>query len=163
MFWGWNTVAQVMFLQAALVLYYLVWPALSKGLIWLSQKLSKYLPQPEPPEDTARTRTRPYRGNWRDTQYHRAQESDAAQWQEHRQRRAEKAYASGTIKSQHLRLLGLTEPVHLIEIKSAYLSMAKTYHPDRYASNGHNAAERMAAARKMRQVNEAYDWLCANP
>jgi len=59
-------------------------------------------------------------------------------------------------------MLGLREPAHLIDIKTAYRSMARTYHPDRFASKDHSDAQRTAAALKMQQINEAYDWLCAN-
>ena len=162
MFWGWNTVAHVILLQAALVFYYLIWPVLSKGLIWVLRKLSKYLPQAEATDEAAYTGARAYRGKWRDTQYQRAEQSDGAQWQEHRKHRANKARAMGSTKSKHLNLLGLREPVHLIDIKTAYRSLARTYHPDRYASHDYSDAQRAAASLKMRQINEAYDWLCAN-
>jgi len=162
MFWGWNTVAHVILLQAALVFYYLIWPVLSKVLIWLLRKLSTYLPSAETTDEDAHTNARAFRGKWRDTQYYHAEQSDGAQWQEHRKHRADKAHATGSVKSKHLNLLGLSEPAHLIDIKTAYRSLAKTYHPDRYTSREYSDIQRTAASLKMRQINEAYDWLCAN-
>lgn len=156
---GWNTIIHVVVFQAALAFYYLIWPALSKGLVWLFRRLSNSLPSPEPPEiDKPRT----YRGNWRDAHYQRAKSSDGPDWQEHRKQRNGKARANDVLKAKHLHLLGLSEPAHLMDIKAAYRSMARTYHPDRYAAGDHSDAKRTAAATKMRQINVAYDWLCAN-
>ena len=159
MIWGWNSVFHVILLQAALAFYYLVWPVLSKGLIWVFGRLAKYLPRPEKPE---LDRQSAYRGKWRDAQYQRTQRSDGAEWQQHRKQQVEKARAVAATRAKHLHFLGLSEHAHLIDIKTAYRSMARTYHPDRYAADDHNDAKRSAAALKMRQINEAYDWLCAN-
>ena len=156
---GWNTVIHVIVLQAALAFYYLIWPGLNKGLVWLLRRLAKYLPLPEQPEID---KPRAYRGKWRDAQYQRTRPSDGPDGQEHRKQHVEKARANDVLKAKHLHLLGLREPAHLIDIKSAYRSMARTYHPDRYAANDHSDAKRTAAAKKMRQINEAYDWLCSN-
>ena len=159
MYLGWNTVLHVIILQAALAFYYLIWPALSKGSVWLLHRMGKFLPSPEQPESD---KPRAYRGKWRDAQYQRTRFSDHADWQEHRQQHVGKPRTNDALKAKHLRLLGLREPTHLIEIKSAYRSMARTYHPDRYAAEDHSDAKRAEAAQKMRQINEAYDWLCAN-
>ncbi len=159
MIWTWNAIIHVILLQAALAFYYLVWPMLSKGLIWVLRKLARHLPKPEEPE---RDKKPAYRGKWREAQYQRAQQSNGAEWQQHRKQHAAKAHAIAATKAKHLRLLGLREPADLLDIKSAYRSMARTYHPDRYAADDHSDAKRAAAALKMRQINEAYDWLCAN-
>lgn len=162
MSWGWYTVAHVILLQIAIAFYYLIWPALSKSLTWALRKLSEFLPWTKAPEGTAYSRTGAYRGHWRDRQYQSDERSDRAKGQEYRSRRAAEPRATRSQKSKHLSILGLSEPTHLIDIKTAYRSKAMTYHPDRFASADHSEAQRAAAAVKMRQVNEAYDWLCTN-
>lgn len=156
---GWNTVIHVIVFQAAIAFYYLIWPVLSKGSVWLLGRLANYLPSPEPPEIE---KPRAYRGNWRDAHYQRTRASDGPERQERRKQKMGKARANDVLKAKHLHLLGLREPAHLMDIKAAYRSMARTYHPDRYAAGDYSDAKRTAAAKKMRQINEAYDWLCAN-
>lgn len=59
-------------------------------------------------------------------------------------------------------MLGLTEPVHLLDVKTAYRELAKAYHPDKFASDRHDEKTRSAAAARMREINAAYDWLRTN-
>lgn len=162
MSWGWNSVVHVILLQVAMAFYYLAWPALSKGLTWLLRKLSKNFPRFEPREETAAHGAGAYRGNWRDRQYQRTAHSDRGERREYRHRRAVEPRATQSLRSKHLNILGLKEPAHLLDIKTAYRSMAMAYHPDRFASGDHSDADRAAAAAKMRQINEAYDWLRTN-
>lgn len=159
MFWTWNIVAHVILLQVAIAFYYLAWPALSKALTWLFRKIYLVLPLPEAPEDAEDMRSGPYRGHWRDAAHQRADTSDH---QKQHEWRARQARPISSLKAKHLRVLGLKEPAHLIDIKTAYRSMAMAYHPDRFTSDVHDDAQRSDAAMKMRQINEAYDWLRVN-
>ena len=51
--------------------------------------------------------------------------------------------------------LGVSEGASQEEIKQAYRKLAKKYHPDRYA----NSPMKVEAEKKMREINEAYDYL----
>lgn len=156
MFWTWNSVIHVIVLQAALAFYILIWPLLRHGLAWLAPKLGKLFPSDEA---EAAPQKKPFRGKWRDTQYQRAEPADKTEWRKEKQRRANATHPRATQKTKYLRVLGLTEPAHLLDIKSAYRHLAKEYHPDRFASGQHDDAARTAAATRMREVNAAYDWL----
>ncbi|MEL6662820.1 MAG: J domain-containing protein [Pseudomonadota bacterium] len=63
---------------------------------------------------------------------------------------------------ERLAVLGLDEMPDQKTLRHTYRSLVKRWHPDRFASNP-SKAERDAAAARMREINEAYDWLCANP
>lgn len=56
------------------------------------------------------------------------------------------------------KVLGVREGASADEIKAAYKELAKKYHPDKYVNNplGDLAAE------KMKEINEAYDYLMKN-
>ncbi len=56
------------------------------------------------------------------------------------------------------KVLGVREGASMDEIKTAYKELAKKYHPDKYVNNplGDLAAE------KMKEINEAYDYLTKN-
>lgn len=56
------------------------------------------------------------------------------------------------------KVLGIREGASVDEIKAAYKELAKKYHPDKYVNNplGDLAAE------KMKEINEAYDYLMKN-
>lgn len=55
-------------------------------------------------------------------------------------------------------VLGIREGTSKEEIKKAYRELAKKYHPDQYGSN----PLRDLAEEKMREINEAYDYLMKN-
>lgn len=56
------------------------------------------------------------------------------------------------------KVLGVNENASQDEIKSAYRELVKKYHPDKYVNNPlKNLAEE-----KMREINEAYDFLVKN-
>jgi molecular chaperone DnaJ len=55
-------------------------------------------------------------------------------------------------------VLGINENASIDEIKKAYHEMAKKYHPDQYGQN----PLRDLAEEKMREINEAYDYLMKN-
>ena len=52
-------------------------------------------------------------------------------------------------------ILGIKEDASEAEIKAAYKAMVKKYHPDRYQDNPLSDL----AEEKLREVNEAYDYL----
>lgn len=56
-------------------------------------------------------------------------------------------------------VLGIKEGASQDEIKRAYRELAKKYHPDQYGDN----PLRNLAEEKMREINEAYDYLSKNP
>jgi len=137
----------------------LVWPVLRKGLFVASRRLSKWFPEASHASDAPSSQNQAYRGKWRDAQYERAEQAKQTR---HKQARRPKPPPRPPERGKCLATLGLKEPVHLMEIKTAYRQMAKVYHPDRFASEQHSDADRQAAAAKMRDVNAAYDWLRAN-
>ncbi|MEG0156377.1 MAG: DnaJ domain-containing protein, partial [Anaerovoracaceae bacterium] len=55
-------------------------------------------------------------------------------------------------------ILGIKEGASQEEIKSAYKTMVKKYHPDKYQNNPLSDL----AEEKLREVNEAYDFLTKN-
>ena len=55
-------------------------------------------------------------------------------------------------------VLGVRDGASQEEIKQAYRELAKKYHPDKYADN----PLRDLAEEKMREINEAYDYLTKN-
>jgi hypothetical protein len=57
-------------------------------------------------------------------------------------------------RRRHLRTLRLADSADADDIKAAYKRLAKSYHPDRAPES-----ERDAASKKLRGLNEAYEWL----
>lgn len=55
-------------------------------------------------------------------------------------------------------MLGIRDGASQEEIKQAYRELAKKYHPDKYADN----PLKDLAEEKMREINEAYDYLTKN-
>lgn len=156
--WSESTLIPILLAQIALAVYYLALPVLRKGgehaislLSWTILNFSKT------PLETSEqsSKTSAYRGNWRDAAYTRDEPRAQAET-------ALPIRPRNPLRAQHLSVLGLRDPAHLMEVKHAYRTMAKTFHPDRYASPAHSTDERRAAAERMREVNQAYDWLCAN-
>ncbi|HHW23398.1 MAG TPA: J domain-containing protein [Clostridiaceae bacterium] len=62
------------------------------------------------------------------------------------------------MKKNPYKVLGIKEGASYDEIKRAYRELAKKYHPDRYRNNP--LAD--LAEEKMREINEAYDFLMKN-
>ena len=162
MFWTWNAVVHVILLQVVLAFYILVWPVLKSGAAWIARALARRFPTDLEADPATAGPQRAYRGKWRDTQYQRAERASKYAWQENRKRRAQTAYGGNSLKAKHLRVLGLSEPVHLLDIKSAYRRLAKDFHPDKFVSDQHGEKTRAAAAARMREINAAYDWLRSN-
>lgn len=62
------------------------------------------------------------------------------------------------MKKNPYKVLGIKEGASYDEIKRAYRELAKKYHPDRYQNNPLSDL----ADEKMREINEAYDFLMKN-
>jgi hypothetical protein len=62
--------------------------------------------------------------------------------------------SSEDTRQRHLRTLGLVETADEEAIKAAYRHLAKRYHPDRSPES-----ERESCSKKLRGINEAYEWL----
>lgn len=157
MSWASDSVLPIVYLQAVLAFYYLIFPALSRAVTVLFRSIAKLFPRAEPVNEAWAHKAPPYRGKWR-----QSEQATRGFSQQQRQHRAEQSPIASPIKLKYLRMLGLTRTAHLIDIRTAYRTLAKTYHPDRFASQTHSNADRAAAESKMRDINEAYDWLCAN-
>jgi len=103
---------------------------------------------------------------------------DSADYHEWNQARYKKAYAESggpnqsspdfkqvnhndaPVKVQMLAALGLSGGEHSAKkIKSAYRKLARKYHPDIIASKNISDAEKDKAAKKMQEINAAYEWL----
>ncbi|MEM9841491.1 MAG: J domain-containing protein [Pseudomonadota bacterium] len=164
MSWLSNPLAPIVLLQAALVAYVIVWPVFKRVFTALQFALIRATTQSVP--DVEPGAKRPYRGAWRDAAAQAAgaprQSADWGARADAHARTSKPPFAADPRRKQFLQDLGLQDPAHLIEIKTAYREMAKTYHPDRFASALHTPADRAAAAEKMQKLNRAYDWLRAN-
>lgn len=61
------------------------------------------------------------------------------------------------LRMKHLKRLGLKPGASMEEIKGAWRRLAVKHHPDRAPEHRKASAEK-----KMREINEAYQWLLAN-
>ena len=156
--WSESTLIPILLAQVALAVYYLALPVLRRvvgGAATLIKRVGvSYAKAPMSAAEQS-SKTSAYRGAWRDAAHARG----GAQAQTEPTPPVRPRHP---LRAQHLSVLGLRDPAHLMEVKHAYRTMAKTFHPDRYASPAHSTDERRAAADRMREVNQAYDWLCAN-
>lgn len=160
MYWTWQSVTHVILLQLVIAVYYLLWPLCRRGFGILSRTIKCRRDDLDPAaKELLKKRSR---GEWRDIQYQQGERADTAKWRDHQQRRKDFVLMPSSARSKHLNVLGLREPVHLIEVKTAYRTLANRYHPDHYAAPHHSDAARDAAAKKMQDVNAAYDWLRSN-
>ncbi len=156
MLWSDKTVFPILLAQAALAFYYLVLPFLLKVLRRFASLGRSPLPHASPGQEReAEPKASEYRGKWRDAAY-------TGERSKEKPEPPKQPPPENALRAQYLMTLGLRDPVHLKDVKHAYRSMAKTYHPDRYASSAHSCEQRSLAADKMREVNQAYDWLCSN-
>ncbi|MEM1147933.1 MAG: J domain-containing protein [Pseudomonadota bacterium] len=164
MSWLSNPLAPIVLLQAALVAYVIIWPVFRRAFTALQFALIRATTQSVP--DVEPGVKRPYRDAWRDAAAQAAgAHRQSADWGARagaHERASKPPFAVDPRRKQFLRDLGLQDPAHLMEIKAAYREMAKTYHPDRFASERHTPADRAAAAEKMQKLNRAYDWLRAH-
>lgn len=156
--WSESTLIPILLAQVALAAYYLALPVLGRvigGAATLIKRAgSSYAKAPIWTAEQG-SKTSAYCGTWRDAAH--AHSGAQAQTEPDTPVRPR-----NPLRAQHLSVLGLRDPAHLMEVKHAYRTMAMTYHPDRFASPAHSTDERRAAADRMREVNQAYDWLCAN-
>jgi len=56
----------------------------------------------------------------------------------------------------HRKLLGVNEAAELVELKTVYRSLMKTWHPDKFQSN---TEDKLAAEEKSKAIIEAYHFL----
>lgn len=68
-----------------------------------------------------------------------------------------KAAPSYSSRERHLRTLGLSGDASEEDIRSAYRSLVKIYHPDRFANDSADAQQR--ATEQFRKIQEAYEGL----
>ena len=152
MFWNLDGLFPILLAQAAVAFYYLGIPVLKAVFRRLNWRRPIFAEETTQSTRFDRATERLYRGKFREAEHRSAY----AKSKPHRPKPA------NPVRDQHLQVLGLRDPAHLIDIKNAYRRLAKDYHPDRYASASNTKAQRDRAAAKMREVNLAYDWLCAN-
>ena len=157
MFAVWKTVGPILLLQLLIAFIYLGWPVLQRVIAALGTYLVRHAPEPEPAESFERKTEQPFRGKWREAAYRRQSERK----QTHETRSPTPPPLSE--RDGFLKTLGLSGSVSNAELKRRYRKLAKTYHPDQFAAAHHSPAARKHAAAKMLAINEAYDWLVANP
>ncbi|MHA7899199.1 MAG: J domain-containing protein [Henriciella sp.] len=149
----WNSVGPIVILQLAIAFIYIAWPHISRAMIAVGNLMAPLFP--DPPQAASETR-KPFRGKWREAAY------QGEHRQNHRRAEAPKEPPVRPAPSQrevYLQVLKLSPDATTAQIRRAYRKQAKTYHPDRFASARHSEAERTRAMQKMRDINEAYDWL----
>ncbi|MEM9054055.1 MAG: J domain-containing protein [Pseudomonadota bacterium] len=122
--------------------------------------ITRYHRQSDFKAEDARQQRKAFRGKWRETE---AQQAGAEGSHSDRTQRRASTRPPLTPRATYLRVLGLKPGANQAEIKTAYRKKAKVYHPDRFLSARYSDTQRATAARKMRLVNEAYDWLEAHP
>lgn len=152
----WKSYLHIFIAQAVLVFIYIVWPMLRKFGTWALGKLDEWSPA-KADDETARTDT-----VWGD--YSESFEKAFSQAQQKTRSPPPPPPAPPAPPSPrqlYLRTLGLSGTPERKELRLAYRRLAKAYHPDRYAAAGHSDADRARAERRMRKINEAYDWLSA--
>ena len=153
----WKSVGPILLLQLAVAFLYLAWPLIMRCIEVTGRFVARYVPVPEPEDPEPHTDKQPFRGKWREAAYTWQQERPG------RQERPEPPASPPSERELYLRALGLTKPVSKAQLKKTYRKLAKTYHPDQFAAAHHSSIDREKAAEKMLAINEAYDWLVANP
>ncbi|MEO1306187.1 MAG: DnaJ domain-containing protein [Pseudomonadota bacterium] len=156
----WKSIGPIVLLQLLVAFFYLAWPMIQRVLEAVAKLIAPYLPPPQTEDGPTEESKKPFRGKWREAQYTREQAQ--RQTYEDAQDAKPNHRASGP-RDAYLRTLGLSADVSGAQMKRAYRKLAKRYHPDRFAAVHHSDDERAVAAAKMRALNEAYDWLVANP
>ncbi|MFN3212706.1 MAG: DnaJ domain-containing protein [Henriciella sp.] len=157
MFAVWKTVGPILLLQLLIAFIYLGWPFLRRIVQACGTLIARYVPEPEPDPRFEGKTEQPYRGKWREAAYTRQNEREGA----HKTRSPPSQATSA--RDDFLQTLGLSGSVSKAELKRRYRKLAKIYHPDQFTAAHHTAVARKEAAEKMLAINEAYDWLVANP
>jgi len=153
----WKSVGPILLLQLIVTFAYLAWPLISRGIEIVGRVLGRYVPVPETDHVHPEQPKQPFRGKWREAAYSRERTG------QERQERPEPPASPPSQRELYLRELGLSKPVSSTQLKKTYRKLAKTYHPDQLAAAHHSSIDRENAAEKMLAINEAYDWLVANP
>lgn len=153
----WKSVGPILLLQMVVAFLYLAWPLITRVIGAIGRMLGRYVPVPEENDVRPEQPNQPFRGKWREAAYSREQTGPG------RQERPEPPAPPPSQRDLYLRALGLSGPVSKIQLSKTYRKLAKTYHPDQFAAAHHSSVDREKAAEKMLAINEAYDWLVANP
>ena len=153
----WKSVGPILLLQLVVAFLYLAWPLVTRSMDVVGRVLGKFVPVPEPIDPPSEPPKQPFRGKWREAAYTKDHAGS------NRQQRSEPPAQPPSQRDRYLRTLGLTKPVTKAQLKKTYRTLAKTYHPDQFAAAHHSSIDRENAAEKMLAINEAYDWLVANP
>ncbi|MEL7232283.1 MAG: DnaJ domain-containing protein [Pseudomonadota bacterium] len=153
----WKSVGPILLLQLVVAFLYLAWPWITRLIEIVGRVLGRSIPVPDPKDPQPDQPKQPFRGKWREAAY------TSKQSRSDRQERPEPPEPPLSQRELYLRALGLTKPVSKAQLKKTYRKLAKTYHPDQYAAAHHSPIDREKAAEKMLAINEAYDWLVANP
>lgn len=158
-----RTMLHIFIAQAILVWIFVLWPMLSKLLDWLNNRylfsntIDDVTDDATSFEHEKQFRQETFRGKWRDFE---GQDRTTSQ-SSHRASMGTRAPL--TPREAHLKTLGLDQMADAKTLRKAYRRLAKKWHPDRFAAGDHSDADRDMATDKMGQINEAYDWLIANP
>ena len=167
----WKSYFPILVAQAALAFAYIGWPVLRRFAAWAGRRLASAWPVDE---EIAASGFES-----------RAKAGMEQHWGPHSERFAQ-AFSEASSKtrpasppppppspppppappltprSAHLRTLGLSGLPDSKALRMAYRKLAKTYHPDQYASPAHSDADRRRASERMSAINAAYDWLVRN-
>ncbi len=164
----WSTMGHIFVAQGIFLFIYIIWPLIrpwmKKLAAWIQKKYGE--DAHEDSRDSSDKTT--FKGKWR------AYEEQAYSYHQKTRARERQKFSGAskpkspparplTPRAKYLKTLGLSAEASKSAIRSAYRSMAKRYHPDKYAASHHSDAKRAEASAKMRAVNEAYDWLQENP
>ncbi|MDJ0920330.1 MAG: DnaJ domain-containing protein [Henriciella sp.] len=164
----WKSMGHIFIAQAVMVFAYIIWPKLQPLLLRLADWIRrKYGDDENIAYGGDKEEAGAFQGKWRayeEQAYRKRSEQARFRQRTYRQTSPPPPPAEPlTPRHAHMSLLGLQKGASRSQIKKAYRKLAKTYHPDRFASKRHSDAERAEASAKMREVNEAYDWLQENP
>ena len=153
----WKSVGPILLLQLVVAFVVLAWPLIAQGVEIFGRLVGRCLEIVAPNDLRSHKAKQPFRGKWRDAGYTNQQERTETE------DRQEPTASPPSERDLYLRALGLTKPVSKAQLKKTYRKLVKTYHPDQFAAAHHSASDRDKAAEKMLAINEAYDWLVANP
>ncbi len=152
----WRSQSHLFVLQGLLIFKYILWPIIETIISVVSEFISQRASPDNPDTQGESAEQTAFRGKWRD--YERARETYRDARHQERARPRPK-----TKREKYLQVLGLTGTPDSVMIRRGYRQLVKKYHPDKYAADAHTDEERKLASIKMRQINEAYDWLEENP
>lgn len=151
----WRAQTHLFVLQGLLIFKYILWPFIQTVISVIGEFVAQRS-KSDPDSESAFEQHTAFRGKWRE--YERARNT-----YQHERHQARARPRPKTKRERYLQVLELSPAADSGMIRRAYRQLVKQYHPDKFAADGHTAEERKVASIKMRQINEAYDWLQANP